>query len=738
MRLCERAIYISSTHTDMLIVLIIRTGTLYQGSVDDNGVSMFSRKCAQNERSVKASVLLSGLVVTSVSTATEITEQDLMQEMPMVMAATRLPQSVADSPGSITVLDRELIASSGFVEIGDLFRLVPGFQVALAWRDHHTVTTYHGQTDGLSRRMQVLVDGRTAFTSQFGLTDWDRLGIAVHDIERIEVMRGPAGAAYGSNAFVAAINIVTRDPASDNGYEAFASVSNVDTKLTGLRYYHSDDAMQYTASATYLNSDGFDGGNNGVNVLNFRLQGKYQLTGQRTLDFQVGHAGGPSGRGGSEGSLLDPIGDKEIVEQNLLLRYTEALSAENEWHIQAVLDRTVREDINNPGTVAEILEVAGIGPGDLSAYLSNFPAALPDNIANLPTVVGPYNYRANRLDLEAQQTLSFSPDSRLVWGAGLRTTQIRGGLVLNSNDRFDNDSSRLYGNWEYRHDDWLFNVGSLYEEGDLATGNLSSRVGINYHLADNHTLRASFARGWRQPFVGEAYHELALKTEEGFPLERFIEVDGLLTPERITTWELGYVADWGKLNSEVKLFDETLDNEIQEVFDPTAPELISLFAAERNSPPGVIFRVNGGRTRLRGIEGNLDYHLMDNTRLWLSYSYTSVDQQLPPLAIRGLQHNNTGTPRHTLSALLSHNLTSQWQASLGYYYLDDTAWFLFGSDTESYDRLDVRLSRQLQFGNKLLRLELIGQNVGGSSYSEFNLQNQFGSMVFTRVSFNLD
>ncbi|UTW44788.1 TonB-dependent receptor [bacterium SCSIO 12696] len=671
--------------------------------------------------------------------ADDLTEQDLMQEMPMVMAATRLPQSVVDSPGSITVLDRELIAASGFLEIGDLFRLVPGFQVARSWRDHHTVTTYHGQTDGLSRRMQVLVDGRTAFTSQFGLTDWDRLGITVHDIERIEVMRGPAGSAYGSNAFVAAINIVTRKPVNAKGSELFLAAGDSDTQLAGLRYHYNGSQMRYTAAATYLGSDGFDGGNSGVNVLNLRMQGQYQLSGERTLEFQVLHADGPSGRGGSPNSLFDPVGDKEILEQNALLRFTNVVNANNEWHFQLGLDRTVRGDQVLPGSVADILAVAGIGPDQLQDYLDNFPVELPEDIAQQQAVAGPYNYRANRVDLEAQQTYSFSSDSRLLWGVGWRKTRVRGGLVLNSNDHFESDSARLFANWEYRQDDWLFNAGGLYEEGDLATGDLSSRLGVNYQLAPNHTVRASFARGWRQPFVGEAYHELALKTEQGFPLERFIEVGSeRLTPEKITTWELGYVGEWGHLRTEIKLFDEALENEIQEVFDPTAPELLSLFAQENGQPPGVLFRVNGGRTDITGVEGNLDYRISNRTRFWLSYGYSSVTQQLPPLSIRSLQHNTNGTPRHTASALLSHRFNGQWQASLGYYYLDDTSWFLFGSDTEAYDRVDLRLAKTVDLWSQPVKMEFIGQNLFGSDYSEFNVQNRFDSMFFVRFTMALE
>jgi iron complex outermembrane receptor protein len=97
---------------------------------------------------------LSGLVIAD----SNMTEEDILGDIPMVMSATRLPQSVSDAPVAMTVIDREMIEASGFAEIPDLLRLVPGFQVGLSWQDHHSSVTYHGQSDGLSRRMQVLID----------------------------------------------------------------------------------------------------------------------------------------------------------------------------------------------------------------------------------------------------------------------------------------------------------------------------------------------------------------------------------------------------------------------------------------------------------------------------------------------------------------------------------------------------------------------------------------------------
>ena len=60
---------------------------------------------------------------------TQLTEQDYFADIPMVLSATRLPQSKREAPVAITVIDREMIEASGYTEIPDLLRLVPGFLV---------------------------------------------------------------------------------------------------------------------------------------------------------------------------------------------------------------------------------------------------------------------------------------------------------------------------------------------------------------------------------------------------------------------------------------------------------------------------------------------------------------------------------------------------------------------------------------------------------------------------------
>lgn len=65
--------------------------------------------------------------------------------------------------------------------------------------------------------MQVLVDDRSVYRPAFAQVDWTDIPLALEDIERIEVFRGPNTVSYGANALMAVINILTKAPSQTHG-----------------------------------------------------------------------------------------------------------------------------------------------------------------------------------------------------------------------------------------------------------------------------------------------------------------------------------------------------------------------------------------------------------------------------------------------------------------------------------------------------------------------------------------
>jgi iron complex outermembrane receptor protein len=172
-----------------------------------------------------------------VSPMTQAAEEDMFfSELPIVASVSRLPQRLADAPTSVTVIDREMIRSLPIRDLNDIFRLVPGFQTYPNNTEAARVT-YHGLTDEeFSPRLQVLVDGRSMYSSAFrNGVNWAVIPVAIEDIERIEVVRGTNAVSYGSNAFLGVINIITVDPSLVQGFSVTANHGNQGIRDYSLR-----------------------------------------------------------------------------------------------------------------------------------------------------------------------------------------------------------------------------------------------------------------------------------------------------------------------------------------------------------------------------------------------------------------------------------------------------------------------------------------------------------------------
>jgi len=131
---------------------------------------------------------------------------DLAGDLPQVLTPSRLPQRLDETPSTVTIIDRAMIEASGARRLVDVLRLAPGFQVG--YKNNNLPTaTYHGLSDEYARRVPLLLNGQRIFQYSRGVVEWNNLPIPLESIERIEVVRGPDAAAYGSNALQAVINI---------------------------------------------------------------------------------------------------------------------------------------------------------------------------------------------------------------------------------------------------------------------------------------------------------------------------------------------------------------------------------------------------------------------------------------------------------------------------------------------------------------------------------------------------
>ncbi len=171
-----------------------------------------------------------------------------------VVSATRYAQTPIDAPSSLTIVTAQDVRLSGLTSIPELLRRAPGVEVmTLAPTD--TEISIRGLNQRLSNKVLVLVNGRSVYLDFLGATLWYGLPVAVEDIERIEIVRGPASALYGADAFSGVVNIITREP-TDHATIAFGGGNGHTARATASVGARNGD-VSYRVSGGYDTTDPF-------------------------------------------------------------------------------------------------------------------------------------------------------------------------------------------------------------------------------------------------------------------------------------------------------------------------------------------------------------------------------------------------------------------------------------------------------------------------------------------------
>ncbi|MDM0044240.1 TonB-dependent receptor [Variovorax dokdonensis] len=123
-----------------------------------------------------------------------------------VVTATRTPQRLADTLADVSVIDREAIERSGAQSVADVLARVQGIQISRNGGPGATTSVYVRGAE--TRFAAVYIDGVRVDSQSTGGAPWQ--AIALSQIDRIEVVRGPAAAVYGSDAIGGVIQLFTK------------------------------------------------------------------------------------------------------------------------------------------------------------------------------------------------------------------------------------------------------------------------------------------------------------------------------------------------------------------------------------------------------------------------------------------------------------------------------------------------------------------------------------------------
>src|SRR5580658_7345660 len=147
----------------------------------------------------------------------DLTQKSLEDLMNIeVTSVSKKEQKTSQAAAAVFVISQQDIRNSGALNIPDLLRMVPGLDVAQIDAGKWAISSrgFNGQ---YSDKLLVLIDGRTVYTPIFAGVFWDTQNVPLRSIERIEVIRGPGAAIWGSNAMNGVINIITKSANNTQG-----------------------------------------------------------------------------------------------------------------------------------------------------------------------------------------------------------------------------------------------------------------------------------------------------------------------------------------------------------------------------------------------------------------------------------------------------------------------------------------------------------------------------------------
>ncbi len=258
----------------------------------------------------------------------------------VVVSVSRRRQSLLETPSSVYVITGEEIRRTGVTTLPEALRLAPTLHVA-ALDAHQYAISARGFNSRIANKLLVMVDGRTVYSPLFSGVFWDTQDFVAADIERIEVITGPAGATWGTNAVNGVINVVTKPAAETQGLsfsttlgnEARAAVARYGWRLgpgASVRLH----ARTFAREPTLLRRGGEHGDAMRGTMAGFRAD---WLAGESSWRLSGGVYD-------TETDARPPYGRVRASGAHLLARWLRRIGSATELDVRGYVDHDERED----------------------------------------------------------------------------------------------------------------------------------------------------------------------------------------------------------------------------------------------------------------------------------------------------------------------------------------------------------------------------------------------------------
>ena len=483
----------------------------------------------------------------------------------VVVSASLAPETEPAVSSSVTVITRQQIEQSGKTDVLELLRQVPGVDVVQSGDAGKVASVFLRGTN--STQTLVLIDGVRVNSPYFAGYDFSAL--STQDVERIEIVRGPYSALYGSDAIGGVISILRRAPSAEPSGRATAAAGN--------RAFHEETLFATAGTGPVALSvsgrDAHDGGEP-QDVAGTRVDNDGWR--DRNASAAVDWNAAPGFRAGLRVERM--FARSEIPSdagQPTPRRFTDF--AQTTWTLP--VRAALSEQNALSGALYDVaLHPTAVDPDDTSGFFQSETRARTRGARVVDswkasdgnTLSAVASYERSTVDSGGAFGTLIANRRISTWGAGVddQIAFFGGRLHVVAGVRFDRHSA----------------FGS----------STSPRVSAVWNAGPADAIRASWGTAFRAPSIGELYYPF------------FGNPD--LSPERSRSFEIGLTHSAGRARFDVAAFRNDIRDLIQ--YDP-------------------VRQTNGnvGRARTEGIEASASAPIVSSLRGAVSYTFLrAVDE----------------------------------------------------------------------------------------------------------------
>jgi len=621
-----------------------------------------------------------------------------------VSSVAKKPQRAADAPAAVFVITQDDIRRSGTTSIPQALRLVPGLQVAQIDGNKWAISA-RGFNSRFANRLLVLMDGRTLYTLTFGGVFWDAQDTMIEDIERIEVVRGPGGAVWGTNAFNGVVNIITKS-ASQTGGGLMAADTGTQRPLgVSARLGSTDSALKWRMFGKAFRQDGninFNDGDANDDWRQARIGGRVDLElPNSTLQISTEAYRGKSGMDLWDYDRLPELAtlatEDEYEGAFATLEWSKTTAHMGRIDVRAVADYTDRDSLV-------------------------------------------FDEQRNTYDLEVKHTLPAARYHDVMWGLGVRhtadSTHRTAIAVVPADDALTIYHGFLQDEIALLDDALHVTAGGRIEHSDYIGTQFMPNLRTSYNASERSTVWAAISRGIRSASrlerdvrVTDAIPAVPANTPPVNPTPAPLGVeiwgDPNFAPEKLKAFELG----WRQRLSQAISFDiaayynqysgirgvRRLPTVCAPSMTPVEENPFCVFTASKIIVPIQYSNLLSGN--IWGAELTVNWNPLRNWRLVASYAYLEQDFENNPVDFgdfqldfaelsAGLDARNQWTLRSSVS------LNTRWDWDLFLRHVDA----LPTGEVAAYTDLNTRIAWRPRID---FELALTGENLLHDDHREF-------------------